>query len=212
MDINKILAMPLALPKFEPDSWDTFWNIWERDKTLYVRLRPDSVGNNSPVPSWQGFNWHFDHSHKFTMFDIPSNDYSDIFPKFKKQLEDFFPFKILNILFQSNVKTIDLHKDGNPHTDHLPYPASVRILLHDPNKEPNFYFLNKNLIQGKFLKLPEDTNSFVFNNPKILHGAKFYGQEKILMHIVCNDIDELRWFELLSNSYNKYKNIFSIVD
>lgn len=211
MNVNDILAIPLNLPRFEPDDWSVFWKIWEEDKREYKRLHPDSAGNNSPIPSWNGFAWNFNPEHRVTMFDILSKDYSEVFPNLYDRLLKSFPFDIEAILFQSNRKAITLHKDGNMFTDKLPYPASVRILLHDPNPEPNFYFVNPYNNTAKFLNLPEDTNTFVFNNPKILHGASYSGKEKILMHIICKNINEPVWFKLLQDSYYLYKDVFSIV-
>ena len=213
MDINNILAMPLKLPKFEPDDWDLFWEVWNRDKRDYNRNYPDSAGNNSPHgPSWTGMNWKFNQTEPVTMFDILTKDYSNVFPKLHKLLVDTFPFEIQHILFQSNIRTITPHKDGNPLSDHLSYPASARIMLTDENANPTFFFVRNDRTEYKFLELPEDTNSFVFNNPKILHGATFHKKEKILMQIVGKNFDEPRWFKILEESYDTYKDIFSIVE
>lgn len=212
MNPNNILALPLKLPKFEPDDWDVFWEVWERDKRLYNRNYADTAGNDSLIPGWIGFSWNFNNGYNLGMFDILDKDYSDVFPKFHKQLIESLPVKIHYIMFQSNVREIPTHQDGAPTTDHLPYPASIRILLSDKNEKSTFFFINKNKREGKFLKLPEDTNSFVYNNPKIHHGAHYHNKEKILMHVVCDSIDEDKWFKLLDNSYREYKDIFSMIE
>lgn len=212
MHPDNILVIPLKLPKFEPDSWETFWKVWNEDKKVYNRLHADSAGNDGAIPSWIGFSWKFNPLHNLTMFDINDKDYSKVFPILHQRLLESFPFEIQAIMFQSSIKPIRLHTDGNRFTDHLPYPASVRIMLYDSNDQQTFYFLNQKTHKATYLELPQGTNTFVYNNPKILHGSNYLKKEKILMHIICKNIDEPAWFKLLNESYQEFKDIFSIVE
>lgn len=206
MNVNDLLALPLDLPKFEPDNWDTFWHIWNRDSRQYKRLQPDSAGNNNPIPHWEGFCWEWTDTPQ-TMFDVVCGDYSNDFPKLKSQLEEL-PLTIVRIMFQSNLIVIPLHRDGNPATDHLSYATSFRSLIYDENDRETFYINHSRMAPGEkfYVKLPEDTNSFVYNNPKVRHAADYLSKKKILMHFVCKDFDEERWFKLLESSYEKYKD------
>ncbi len=212
LPINKILAVPLNLPKFEPDSWATFWQVWQTDAKRYMRNRADSAGNNNPEPGWHGFCWEFDQpdgnggtlGHQ-GMYSIPTKNYSDQFPLLRKQLDDAFPFRIQRIFFQSNYKEIPAHTDGLKLTDHLDYACAVRIIISDTNTRPNFYYsFEKPAEKRIYLDLPGDTNSFVYHNPKMYHGAEYHNRFKIVAHIVNDRIDEDRWFQILRRSVEAY--------
>jgi hypothetical protein len=202
--INDILLTQLDLPRIEPDNWNTFWKIWGTDSSDFLRKQKDSQGNGQLSPGWDGFCWEFDIGKNGTqkMWDVPSKDYTEYFPQLRKTI-DSLPFKTIRILFQSNRNIINPHKDGNPATDHLEYPAGVRAIIHDENTQPNFYIV-KNKTEKIYVDLKNDTNSFVYNNPKVLHAADYYGKMKIIAHFVITDIDEQLYKELLLRSVNKY--------
>ena len=101
MDINKILAAPLKIPKLQPDSWDHFWKVWERDSQQYVRRTADSAGNNKLHPGWNGVVWelHPPEVHKWqTMWNVTTKDYSSEFPEMRAII-DALPFKTIRVLF-----------------------------------------------------------------------------------------------------------------
>lgn len=205
-NINDILLTQLDLPKFKPDDWAVFWNIWKQDASNFLRKKKDSQGNGQLSPGWDGFCWEFD-SKKYgtqTMWDVPSKDYTEHFPKFRQAI-DALPFTTMRILFQSNRNLIHPHKDGSPDTDHLEYPASVRIIICDGNIIPNFYIV-KNKTEKIYVDLKHDTNTFVYNNPKVLHAADYHDRFKIIAHLVIKDIDETAYKNLLLRSVNKYPN------
>jgi len=211
-DINKILALPIKVPKLEPDNWDTFWKIWKENAVGYKRLAPDRVGNNGMEVTWNGFIWDLvDPNPKPGMWDVNFVNLDLVFPKLKEQI-DQLPFKTHKILFQSNIIPVALHKDGMKLTDHLPYACAYRSMFYDSNPNPNFFFQRNRFSEKQFLKMPENTNSFVYNNPKIYHGATYEGHFKIIAHFVIGNIDEPRWFKILEDSYSEYKDIFVITE
>ena len=112
--MRDLLALPLDLPVFQPDDWNTFWKIWMADARIYRRVKRDSAGNTNPYPGWHGFSWTFGHpdTTPMTMFDIVERDYSDVFPKWRASMEEAFPFRIHRMIFQSNYKQIGEHRDG----------------------------------------------------------------------------------------------------
>jgi hypothetical protein len=205
-NINNILLTQLDLPKFNPDDWHLFWQIWKTDSTNFIRRKKDSQGNGQTEPGWDGFCWEFN-AEKYgsqQMWDVPSKDYSKYFPKFRAAI-DALPFETIRILFQSNRNPINLHKDGMPATDRVEYPTGVRIIIHDENDVPNFYVV-KNKTEKVYVDLKHDTNTFVYNNPKVLHAADYHGKMKIIAHLVITDINETAFKELLFRSVNKYPN------
>ncbi len=206
MDINKILVTPLKLPKLEPASWDHFWQVWQRDAKQYTRRAADSAGNNKLYPGWNGLVWelHPPEVHKWqTMWDVTTKDYSSEFPEMRAII-DALPFKTIRVLFQSNYAEIGEHTDGMSLTDHLPYACAVRYMFYDSNTEPNFYFCRKLKGERTYLKLPEDTNAFTYNNPKLYHAAHYLGKLKIVAHFVIDKIDEEKWFKILEDSVTAY--------
>ena len=206
--VDDMLAVPLDLPRFEPDSWETFWKIWEEDAVRYVRLKPDAQGNNVD-PGWDGFVWDFyrpEIKDTFTMYDVTVRDYSSVFPRWRASMESHLPFRIRRILFLSNQRAIRPHRDGIILTDHLPYPAAFRILLTDDNTVPTFWFSKERSVESErfYMDLPPETNTFVYNNPKIYHAADYHGKRKILMMPIIDDIDEKKWFDILYRSQDRW--------
>ena len=111
MNPNNILALPLKLPKFEPDDWDVFWEVWERDKRLYNRNYADTAGNDSLIPGWIGFSWNFNNGYNLGMFDILDKDYSDVFPKFHNHSD--FLWITINLLTHIPFNFIYFYKTHN---------------------------------------------------------------------------------------------------
>lgn len=206
IDINKILAVPLKLPRLEPDTWEQFWDIWQRDAVDYIRRLPDSAGNRGPKPGWSGFVWEFGHEPYQKMWDVTAKDYSSELPKLKAQL-DALPCRVLRILFQSNSNPIPEHRDGMIFTDHLPYPSVLRYMIYDENTKPNFYFTKSFKGERRYLTLPPETNCFTYNNPKIYHAAEYFGKKKIIAHVVIDLIDEGKWVKLLHDSVNEWPEL-----
>ena len=208
MDINKILVAPLKIPKFQPDSWDHFWKVWERDARQYVRNSADASGNNQKIPGWKGFIWELCPPEELAwqrMWNVTMKDYSVEFRKMRAFI-DSLPFKTYRILFQSNCGEIKEHRDGMIYTDHLPYACAVRFMFYDSNTEPNFYFCKTLKGDRTYLKLPEETNAFVYNNPKLYHAAHYLGKFKIIAHLVIDKIDEEKWFKILEDSVESYSD------
>lgn len=209
IQINDILATPLDLPRFEPDSWEKFWEIWETDAQRFVRAKSDAQGNNQKEPGWDGLVWDFfrpEVTDSFTMFKTTVKDYSDVFPCWRAKMEEHFPFKIRRIAFLSNYHAIRPHRDGMILTDHLPYASAVRIMLVDDNHTPTFWFAKERSTESErfYMDLPAETNTFVYNNPKIYHAADYHGKRKILMMPIFDEIDEKKWFDILCRSQSKW--------
>lgn len=206
---DQILHVPLDLPRFQPDCWQRFWQVWATDAVQWRRRRPDRGGNDSPAPGWLGFVWDFNQPGDTDVYDQYHThvaDYSDQFPQWRAAMEQQFPFRIRRICFVSNYQPIVPHRDSHLLTDHLPYPAAVRILLVDENTRPSFYLYS---LQGSTwnrfpVQLPRETNSFAFNNPRLLHSASYHGCRKILLLVIADQFDEQQWRALLLRSQARW--------
>jgi hypothetical protein len=207
--LNDLVYIPLDVPKIEPDDWSVFWKVWNTDSKMFIRRYRDSRGNNLPRPGWTGFVWNFTNSPPTNpMYDVVYKDYSFVFPKMKQQLLEYFPITIRYIQFLSNYREIPAHQDGTVYTDHYTFPCDLRVMLYDENKRSTFYL--KNIDQRnqpgveQFIELPKETNSFVYTNPSVVHGARFYGHQKIILSFIFEKFDIGKWQELLMKSYEKY--------
>lgn len=205
---NEILALPLKLPRFEPDSWELFWETWKADARQSRRVKPDLAGNNAAHPGWYGMCWEFDRpgTSRMAMFDVTKKDYSSLFPRWRASMDDLFPFEVNRIILQSNYQEIPLHRDGMGLTDHLDYACAVRIMLFDSNTKPTFYLCYPDDPEKTryYMDLPDGTNTFAYHNPRMLHGAEWHGNMKIIAHLVIDKIDEDRWFRMLHESHDAW--------
>lgn len=205
--IEQIISVPLDLPKFEPDSWADFWRVWNEDAKIFKRHHPDANGNGQAEPGWKGFVWEITGNKDIPMFITTIKDYSDVFPKLRAQI-DALPFTTRRIQFISNYRVIGEHRDGLYLTkDTIVGPTAPRIMFYDANTEPTFYYTKKRLDAKKYYQtLPEDTNSFAFDNDRTYHGAVYANRLKIMCSLVISDIDLPAWTELLQRSAEKYQS------
>jgi hypothetical protein len=141
------------------------------------------------------------------MFITTIKDYSDVFPKLRAQI-DALPFTTRRIQFISNYRLIGEHRDGLYLTkDTIVGPTAPRIMFYDANTEPTFYYTKKRLDAKKYYQtLPEDTNSFAFDNDRTYHGAVYANRLKIMCSLVISDIDQPAWTALLQRSTEKYQS------
>lgn len=169
-DLNErwgdITALPLDLPYIQPDDWNTFWDIWKRDRDYTVRnAERMNVGTSRP---WLGIDL-IDNSAANRAYIQPySADMAAALNGMIKLIEDCFPFQSLSqIRLWQNVIEILPHRDlnvGNTtgHWTPVPggndaivgnttgpgrkqprhvklFPNAFRIMLMDNNPRPTFY-------------------------------------------------------------------------
>lgn len=215
INVNNILSTPVNLPRIEPDDWSIFWQVWDRDARIYVRKHPDSAGNNLLHPGWNGLVWDFElpDKGKFTMFDVSTKNYKNIFPKWYATLMAL-PFRLIRMQMLSNYNAISAHRDSTYYTDHLPYACDLRTMIVDENTEPTFWVSHskRDRLEKFYIKMPSDTNTFVYNNPKLFHGADYHGKKKIIVTYIFEKLDEKKWHELLLSSYEKYKEYSFVIN
>lgn len=210
INVNDILYTPLDIAKIEPDDWSIFWQVWEQDARQYVRKKPDSAGNNGLHPGWNGLVWDFQVPGKgpFTMFDVSVKNYKTVFPKWYERLMQF-PFRLVRMQMLSNYRAIVPHRDGTVYTDHLPYACDLRTMIVDENSQPTFWVskTQDHNTEKFYADLPVDTNTFVYCNPKLYHGADYFEKRKIIVTYIFDQLDEIKWHELLIRSATKYKSL-----
>lgn len=220
-----IVALPLALPKFELDDTEQFWNIWNKEKAIVDRQHIDrgAEGKIGDVlmthQQWEGL----------SMFDIPSlrsagawgtklsTELVESQPKYLKSIFELLPFnKIRSVRFWSNSITIPAHYDGNMPASldgQMRFPTEIRLMLYNENPKETFYLASATKHTAHtdipeedrfYVKLPNDTNSFAWNNEDYLHGADYDPRYKKILVVVKGWVHLGRLEKLLDESISKY--------
>ena len=223
-----IAALPLDLPKFELDSSEEFWRIWNAEKERVSRQSIDrgAVGANTPSlehSQWDGLAMYED---LVLLKDAAwrtklNNDLARTQPKYMSSIFQQLPFvKIRSIRMWSSHCVIPPHYDGNMPSvldGVMHFPTEVRLMLDDKNPEETFWLcssakykpntkVNIPIEDRHYVKLPEDTNTFVWNNEDYLHGADFDPQYRKILVVIKGWVDVKRLEELLDRSISKYSN------
>jgi len=195
-----IVATPLDLPRIEPDNWDTFWSIWERESKNAVKVKKNLVHSLSPIGQsnlWQGLDIYKNYN-SVLAWDVPYYDIKKELPILHQRILTL-PFKyIYRVRILKSLDNIVPHTDDN--SDHW----SVRALWHCNDSESQWYFTqpNPNATEKTFFHLPNDTNWFAYNDKHAWHGTVYRNAyPKFLMQIfIAGDITPL-----INSSIDKYK-------
>lgn len=221
-----IAGMPLALPKFELDSPEEFWRIWNQELVKVDRQVIDRGAEGVADPKmhttqWDGLAFYEDE----TLIDHAAwrtkvcQELADSQPNYVKSIFDSLPFaKIRSIRCWSAHTTIPPHYDGNMPgflDGKMFFPTEIRLMLDDKNPTETFWLCSSkkhksnskeviSMTDRLYVKLPGDTNSFAWNNEDFLHGADFNPQYRKILVVVKGwvDIDKLE--ALLDASIAKY--------
>jgi hypothetical protein len=221
-----IVALPLALPRFELDSTDAFWKIWNNECEIVSRQHVDrgALGRDTPnvdLVQWDGLALYEDLSllGKAAWFTKVSSKLSQSQPKFLQNIFEKLPFvKIRSVRLWSANKQIPAHYDGNmPSTldGQFKFPAEIRIMLDDKNPKETFWLCSSTkylpafdtVVQEEdryYVKLPANTNTFAWNNEDYLHGADYNPPHRKILAVIKGWIDTARLEELLDESIKQY--------
>lgn len=138
--------------------------------------------------------------------DNPYPDFEREFPHFYQQLMDLLPVaRIPRLAFWNSTKPIAPHRDQ---TCMLDMPNSFRVMITDSNPASTLYVQEETEnYSGEKLYVPRlsDTNSFVWNNLRVVHGSDYTpGYRKILL--LVNDFipNFRRYTDMLDRSMSKY--------
>lgn len=139
--------------------------------------------------------------------------YKDIF----EQIYEYFPLNspIKDFSIWSSTKQVSFHRDA---ANMLNLPTQFRVLLHNPSNSTDTTLRLKTdapeRANDNYFKVhsPLETNSFVWNNLKVMHGSTFTGFKKILfIPAGVLDINWKRYEEILERSFSKYRE-YSLID
>jgi hypothetical protein len=196
-----IVATPLDLPKIEPDSWDTFWKIWNTHAGHLTKIRKNldfskaQTGDNS---IWLGLDI-YAKPNTVVSWQAPYYDISAELPNMHSFIKSL-PFKnLVRVRIIQSLKNIDAHADDN--LDRW----AIRNLFYCKDLNPQWYFTKPFDGNGdrKYLRLPESTTWFSYNDKFCWHGSDFNSTfPKFLMQIYAYD----NFSEIVKSSVDKFKN------
>jgi hypothetical protein len=221
-----IAALPLDLPRFELDSADNFWRIWNEEKARVDRQHIDrgAVGKSPDKVSkeytqWDGIAMYEDKevlgSAAWVTKDSPAMAESQ--PAYLKSIFDNLPFvRIRSVRLWSSNCVIPGHYDGNMPASldgKLRFPTEIRIMLDDQNPKETFWLAPVSQYKPHttvpdeakmHVRLPPDTNTFVWNNEDCIHGADYDPAYKKILVVIKGWVDIDRLETLLDKSIAKY--------
>lgn len=195
-----IIATPLDLPRIEPDDWKVFWDMWN---TYSGPLTKEYLNTGSSLPVtgapavWHGLDI-FDNRSSQSAWIAPYFDATTLFPKM---------FEILNKFPRTHrIRLIEAKCNIPAHSDDNTNRWNVRALLHCTSTKSQWYFTKPNDRNGErtFLKMPEDTNWFSYNDKYCWHGSEYDAEHpKILLQIYSSFTPNVL-IEKSKDKYNSY--------
>jgi hypothetical protein len=192
------ISTPIIFPRIVPNDWDEWNTIWNKYKKYSPKVK--SSGNAGSV-IWVGF-------------DIYVKDGVDATDICKYKCENINCPELFNSLFDNIDKLpIDLQVvrvvqsllPAEPHHDYSG-THSIRSILHDTNPRQTWWYQTENNDHKHYLKMPDDTNTWWYNDTKVKHGTDFIrGYSKQL--IIYNGIPKENEMKiLLDNSMKRYSD------
>jgi hypothetical protein len=220
-----IVALPLALPRFELDSTDEFWKIWNTEKEKVARQIIDrgAAGASNPsldLTQWDGLALYEDEKllkdAAWRTKVCPELAASQ--PNYLKSILSTLPFvRVRSVRLWSSHKNIIAHYDGNmpPELDgKMHFPTEIRLMLDDQNPKETFWLCSSTKYKPNtkdiptedrfYVRLPNDTNTFAWNNEDYLHGADFDPQYRKILVVIKGWVDVLELEKLLDKSIELY--------
>jgi len=172
---NSLISAPIKFPVIQPDNWDEWWDLWYKEAVHVPKLVTNHNSGTVHQAIWRGFDIYvkdgFDSLHYG--YKAKNMNCSHMFSSLFDNLDDF-PMDINVMRVMSSIHRV------SPHSDSIGFLTGIRTLLYDNNVRPNFYYVFNE--RKEYQRLPEDTNTWMYNDHKSLHGTDFYmGHSKLLI-------------------------------
>ncbi len=196
----------LDAPKIEPENWEKFWAAWNAHAGASHITKSDPAGNIASdnakkIDFFKGLNIYAAHESLLTdnHWEVPFLDYKEIFPNVLDDLHAAFPWAevVFCRLWMSNVP-IPMHRD------HSTEPGALRAMIYNENKKPTFKVWNPRA-GTNYVDLPEESNSFIYNNATCFHGSdRSDGVNKIILLVIHRTKDKDMLNEHLRKSAERF--------
>lgn len=213
---GKYLLVPYDLPKILPYDMEKFVDFYFKHAKFSIKIKEDIasgfLGDRPPgrtpylsldsCPSTDTTIWEKNY--------VPEM-YTE-FPELFEQIHDYMPFLEKGFMWKmwSSVKDIIPHRDVRTMID---LPMRLRIKLYDDNPSETLSLelapIDKPIVGPWPIDVPEDTNSFAWNNLRTRHRSVFnQGHKKILFIAFSNYTGKglNQYIDLLDRSISKYQD------
>jgi hypothetical protein len=206
--------LPYDVPIIKPLDTGKWLEWWDSRAQLVTKLALDisGVDVNPDHKIYSIDNFKDDHLNWGTNLD---HDIEKEFPELFEQIAEYLPWNMDTVRWSvwSSIWAIPWHRDSEVYFD---MPVSMRIKLYDDNPTETLMLRKCPKDQDPTLirfKLPEESNTFAWNNLRVEHGSiKFKKHKKMLM--IFHYSPGIKWNKLadiLDRSVNKYKN-YAVID
>jgi hypothetical protein len=171
---NSLISSPLSFPIVKPNDWNAWWDLWYTE----MKFIPKIAGtHNRGQALWRGFDIYVKPGTdplRWGGYQTKNVNCPELFSSLFDNIDDF-PMDIHCMRVVSSAQPV------TPHHDALTKVMGIRSLLYDNNVRPNFYYINS-VGDKKYQTLPEDTNTWVYDDFNVSHGTDFYiGHSKLLI-------------------------------
>lgn len=195
-----IVATPLDLPTIKPDSWEVFWDIWNKHAALLYKTHLNGTHSESVVGSqgvWKGMDI-FTAGDTRTAWQAPFVNIEDSLPELYKTCCSLPVKNLYRVRLIESIRNVKAHSDDNIDK------WSIRAYFHYTDLKPQWYFTKPEDPLGDryYFGPPEDTNWFAYNDKHCWHGTDYdVDHPKILLQVYAIDTAE----SLVYNSIPKYQ-------
>ena len=178
-----LIFTPVDLPKIEPDNWDIFWEIWNTHSRPLVKVKQNTDLSIAPIGSneiWTGIDVYKKFNNEMP-YTAPYVDISELLPNMYKQLLAIAPNLYRVRLLQSQMNIVS-------HTDNNTDLWNLRAFFYSTDSYTQWYFTrpNDSLGERTYIKMPTDTNWFMYNDKHCWHGTDYDpNNKKILLQAFC---------------------------
>jgi hypothetical protein len=161
------VSVPLVCPKIVPNNWDTWNRVWDENKNYVPKVYNTT---NSGAVSWIGFDIFVKDGVDATdlvKYRCKNVNCPELFPSLFENL-DSFPIDIQVVRVLQSLSRVSAHQDFAVDSDY----HSIRSVLSDNNPKQTWYYDFDN--RKQYLSLPDETNTWWYDDAKIKHGTDFY--------------------------------------
>lgn len=202
------------LPKFELDDQEKFLNVWHNQNVDCGRIKKDiaSPYTVDPTPRFRCVDILDVTPDQEKIWTSNFYDMTAVIPRFYQQMYDLLPFKKINYvrLWQSK-QNIRWHRDDS--WWYVNFPSEIRIMMYNENSTGTLGIIPETKPANiKFVNLPEESNSFAFNNVRCLHGSYKHNNVEKILACFSGILDLDKFDKLLENSASKYGHLSSITE
>lgn len=194
-----LIFTPVDLPKIEPDNWDIFWDIWNKHSKPLVKVKKNteiSIADIGTNDIWTGIDI-YNKYNNLMPYIAPYVDIEHLLPNMYKL--------ILTIPDVYRVRLLQSQTSIASHTDNDKDRWNIRAFLHGDKAQDQWYFTKPYDSNGQrtYIKMPLDTNWFMYNDKHCWHGTDYDpSNKKILLQAFCLDP---KLTNLIDTSTQKYK-------